>query len=109
MLYFLTGITASGKSDLAHRIAIDNNISVKEFTKNLTIPDKERKTKQEKLFAQDPILKISNLKTYFPLKNGFFGGTTGYVKAVDAVTFDVFPKETLGLVGDIKLSPILKV
>ena len=28
MLYFLTGITASGKSDLAHRIAIENNMSI---------------------------------------------------------------------------------
>ena len=28
MLYFLTGITASGKSDLAHRIAIEKNMSI---------------------------------------------------------------------------------
>ncbi len=28
MLYFLTGITASGKSDLAHKIAIENNMSI---------------------------------------------------------------------------------
>lgn len=28
MLYFLTGITASGKSNLAHRIAIENNMSI---------------------------------------------------------------------------------
>ena len=28
MLYFLTGITASGKSNLAHKIAIENNMSI---------------------------------------------------------------------------------
>ncbi len=28
MLYFLTGITASGKSNLAHKIAVENNMSV---------------------------------------------------------------------------------
>ena len=78
----------------------DNKISVEEFTKNLTIPDSERKNKQEKLFAKEPILKIKNLKTYFPIKNGFFGGVTGHVKAVDGVNFDVFPGETLGLVGE---------
>ena len=79
---------------------IDNNISVEEFTKDLAIPDSDRKAKQEKLFAQEPVLKIKNLKTYFPIRNGFFGGITSHVKAVDAVTFDVFPGETLGLVGE---------
>ena len=39
---------------------IDNNISVEEFTKDLSIPDSDRKTKQEQLFAQEPILKIQN-------------------------------------------------
>ena len=79
---------------------IDNNISVAEFTKDLAIPNSDRKAKQEKLFAQEPIMQIKNLKTYFPIRNGFFGGITSYVKAVDAVSFDVFPGETLGLVGE---------
>ena len=79
---------------------IDNNISVAEFTKDLAIPDSDRKAKQKKLFAQEPIMQIKNLKTYFPIRNGFFGGITSYVKAVDAVSFDVFPGETLGLVGE---------
>ncbi len=79
---------------------VDNKISVEEFTKSLIMPDSERKNKQEKLFAKEPILKIKNLKTYFPIKNGFFGGVTGHVKAVDGVNFDVFPGETLGLVGE---------
>jgi peptide/nickel transport system ATP-binding protein len=73
---------------------------VAEFTKDLAIPNSDRKAKQEKLFAQEPIMQIKNLKTYFPIRNGFFGGITSYVKAVDAVSFDVFPGETLGLVGE---------
>jgi peptide/nickel transport system ATP-binding protein len=79
---------------------IDNNISVEEFTKDLAVPDSDRKAKQEKLFAQEPLMQIKNLKTYFPIRNGFFGGITSHVKAVDAVTFDVYPGETLGLVGE---------
>ena len=46
------------------------------------------------------MLEIENLKTYFPIKNGFFGGTTDFVRAVDNVSFDVYPGETLGLVGE---------
>ena len=79
---------------------LDNGVSVAEFTKDLAIPDSDRKAKQEKLFAQEPIMKIKNLKTYFPIRNGFFGGITSYVKAVEEVTFDVYPGETLGLVGE---------
>ena len=79
---------------------IDNNISVEDFTKNLIISDSERKEKQEKLFAKKPVLQLKSLKTYFPIRNGFFGGISSYVKAVNDVTFDVYPGETLGLVGE---------
>ena len=79
---------------------IDIGVSVEEFTKNIIYSEKSRKEKQEKLFQKDPILKIKNLKTYFPIKNGFFGGVTGYVKAVDNISFDVYGGETLGLVGE---------
>ena len=79
---------------------IDNNISVADFTKNLIISDSERQKKQKELFSKEAVLQLKNLKTYFPIKNGFFGGISSYVKAVNDVTFDVFPGETLGLVGE---------
>ena len=79
---------------------IDNGISVADFTKDLAIPESERTARQKKLFAKEPILQIKNLKTYFPIKNGFFGGVSDHVKAVDNITFDVYPGETLGLVGE---------
>ena len=79
---------------------IDNQISVEEFTKKLIISDAERKKKQKELFAKKPVLKLSGLKTYFPIRNGFFGGISSYVKAVNNVSFDVYPGETLGLVGE---------
>src|SRR5258708_6275114 len=46
-----------------------------------------------------PILEESNLKMHFPIRKGFFQKTTGYVKAVDDVSFSIYPGETLGLVG----------
>ena len=46
------------------------------------------------------ILEVKNLKKYFPIKGGFFGGVTGEVKAVDDVSFAIRKGETLGLVGE---------
>ena len=79
---------------------LDNNISVEEFTKNIVVSEEERKEKQKILFSKNPVLELKNLKTYFPIRNGFFGGVSNYVKAVNNVTFDVYPGETLGLVGE---------
>lgn len=60
----------------------------------------EIRQRREKLYSTDPILKVENLKTYFPLGNRFWGKPTGLVKAVDDVSFEVYPGETLGLVGE---------
>ncbi|MDW0117807.1 dipeptide ABC transporter ATP-binding protein [Sporosarcina thermotolerans] len=47
-----------------------------------------------------PLLKVENLKKYFPLKKGLFGRTVGFVKAVDDLSFHVNEGETLGIVGE---------
>ena len=80
--------------------SVANDISVEDFTKELVVSKAERDKQQKALFAQEPLLQIINLKTYFPIRNGFFGGITDYVKAVDDISFDVYPGETLGLVGE---------
>lgn len=49
---------------------------------------------------EDIILEVSHLKKYFPIKGGFFGGTTGHVKAVDDVSFKIKRGTTMGLVGE---------
>ena len=96
---FLPTVSDFMKIDESGNI-IDNNISVKDFTKKITLSEKDRKKKQKDLFVKNPVLKIQNLKTYFPIRNGFFGGITSHVKAVDDVSFEVYPGETLGLVGE---------
>lgn len=80
--------------------SVANEISVEDFTKDLVLSKSERDKQQKVLYAQKPLLQIKNLKTYFPIRNGFFGGITDYVKAVDNISFDIFAGETLGLVGE---------
>jgi oligopeptide transport system ATP-binding protein len=52
------------------------------------------------LTAKNALLEVRDLKKYFPVKRGFFRRQTVQVKAVDGVSFDVFERETLGLVGE---------
>lgn len=47
-----------------------------------------------------PLLTIRGLKKHFPLKKGALGQSTGVVRAVDGVDFDVLKGETLGVVGE---------
>jgi len=47
-----------------------------------------------------PLLSVRGLAKHFPITSGLFGKTTGAVRAVDGVSFDVMPGETLGLVGE---------
>ena len=78
----------------------ETNKSVEEVTNSLIVTKEETDKQHEILFAKEPVLQIKNLKTYFPISKGLFGKSTEFVKAVDDVTFDVYPGETLGLVGE---------
>ena len=49
---------------------------------------------------EQPVLSVQSLKVYFPATTNFFGTPTSFHKAVDDVCFNVFPKETIGLVGE---------
>jgi len=50
--------------------------------------------------AKEVILKVSNLKKHFPIKNSVLSRSNSAVKAVDDVSFEVFQGETLGIVGE---------
>jgi len=64
------------------------------------VSDEDIEDRNKALSVLEPQLKIKNLKMWFPIKKGFFGKTVDHVKAVDDVSFDVFPGETIGLVGE---------
>lgn len=48
----------------------------------------------------EPLLEVTDLKTYFPIRKGLFSRIVGHVKAVDGVSFSVHTGEVLGLVGE---------
>lgn len=48
----------------------------------------------------DPILRLENVQTWFPVHSGIFKKRTGYVKAVDDISFELKQGETLALVGE---------
>ncbi|MDR0525382.1 MAG: ATP-binding cassette domain-containing protein [Spirochaetaceae bacterium] len=47
-----------------------------------------------------PLVELKQVRTYYPIKKGLFFRDTEYVKAVDGVSFRIFPHQTLGLVGE---------
>lgn len=72
----------------------------RQIMNELLVTDEERNKYHKELYSKEPILRIEHLKTWYPLRKGVFGKTYDYIRSVDDVSFDVFPGETLGLVGE---------
>ncbi|MFP4844646.1 ABC transporter ATP-binding protein [Winogradskyella sp. PE311] len=70
-----------------------------ETVKNTTISKAQRNKKHKELYNQDPLLELIDIEKSYLAKKGFF--TKGIpFKAVDRVSFKVYPGETVGLVGE---------
>ncbi len=52
------------------------------------------------LTPPEPLIEVRGLKKWFPIKKGILGRTVGHVKAVDGLDFNIYPQQTLGLVGE---------
>lgn len=85
---------------VADFMTADLNHSAAHLMKSNAYTATEINNRRAELYAQSPILQVKELCTWFPIRKGLFGKTTDFVKAVDQVSFEVFPGETLGLVGE---------
>lgn len=70
------------------------------FLQNLELPASSRTKAHKIIYNKSPLLEVKNLSVQYPLKTNFFGKTTAYVNAVNNISFNVHPGETLGLIGE---------
>lgn len=78
----------------------DKSVGIQHLLATNSYTQEEINQRRNHLYAQNPLLQVQNLCTWYPIKKGLFGKTTAHVKAVDDISFEVFPGETLGLVGE---------
>ncbi|MEH5012638.1 glutathione ABC transporter ATP-binding protein GsiA [Phytobacter diazotrophicus] len=62
--------------------------------------NQEPETEQDTVVAGEPILQVRDLVARFPLRSGVLNRVTREVHAVEGVSFDLWPGETLSLVGE---------
>ena len=108
-------------SQMADRIAVMQNGSIIElkskkelfsnpenpYTQKLfdAIPSWEKRTEENEIeeierTESTSLLKVKDLKVYYPIRKGIFKRTIGHVRAVDSVTIDLHAGETVAIVGE---------
>ena len=98
----------------ADRVAVMTNGRIVEVGESQEIFHRPKHSYTRKLLAAEPsgkpqplaetksaaLLQAKNLKVWFPIKKGFWQRTVDYVKAVDGVSLEIKPGESLGVVGE---------
>lgn len=79
---------------------LETGKSIAEVNRDFLLSPVQVSERKKRIHSNAPLLKVENLSTWFPIKKGLFSKTKDYVKAVDQVSFEVYPGETVGLVGE---------
>lgn len=78
----------------------ETGLTIQQLVGDLKVDSSEKLISQNEIYLNEPILKVENLKVEFPVKKNIFGKALQLVSAVNNVSFQVYPGETLGLVGE---------
>ncbi|NIN35576.1 MAG: ABC transporter ATP-binding protein [Gammaproteobacteria bacterium] len=69
-----------------------------------SVPGKGLRDSENRSVTSDstagPLLTVSDLKVYYPIRKGLFKRTVGFVEAVDGVTMDIYRGQTIAVVGE---------
>ncbi len=60
----------------------------------------ERLIRHLQIYSSHPLMEVRNIKTWFQTSYTLTGKPAGYIKAVDDISFDIYPGEVLGIVGE---------
>ena len=74
--------------------------NIKEIIATYAISNEDINKRRDLIYSQTPILSVQNLAKWYPIKKGIFAKAKNFFKAVDEVSFEIYPGETLGLVGE---------
>ena len=74
--------------------------NLKEIIATYAISNEDIKKRRDLIYSQTPILSVQNLAKWYPIKKGIFAKAKNFFKALDEVSFEIYPGETLGLVGE---------
>lgn len=92
---------------MEHGVIVEQGVTDKLFnnpshpyTRHLMDSKPERLVVDDETDANSLLLSATNIRCYFPVKQGFFKRTVDHIKAVDDVTITINEKETIGIVGE---------
>lgn len=93
-------IEGRGRGRLLHPRSVLEQIGLLPATEAVSKPSVPFDAVQYIPEGQVPLLRVRDLKVYYPIKKGMLRRVVGHVKAVDGISFDVYRGQTLGLVGE---------